>query len=338
MNVLLTSVGRRSYLVRYFQDALQGRGRVVATNSVADAPGMQAADSAYVVPSAGKGDYIERILEICQKERIGLLCSLHDWEGPFLTENIEKFRENGVLATVSSPEIMKICLDKGKTAGFCQKNGILTPKCCGNLDEAVVRLENGELSFPVMIKPRRGQGSIELYQVESLRDLHLMWDWAGRRLEGYASNHLLMDAKGGGLLVQEVVPGVEYGLDVVNDLNGNFVCCFVKRKYAMRAGETDVAETVHDPSLEALGAKIGRTLRHVGVLDMDVMVDGRGAWVLEMNARFGGHYPFSHEAGANIPAALLAWAEGKEANPDWLRVQLGVRCCKDIALVRLSPK
>jgi hypothetical protein len=52
VNVLLTSVGRRSYLVRYFQTALKGRGKVVATNSIMDAPAMLAADRAYVVPAA----------------------------------------------------------------------------------------------------------------------------------------------------------------------------------------------------------------------------------------------------------------------------------------------
>jgi hypothetical protein len=33
VNILLTSVGRRSYLVQYFKDALEGLGKVHVANS-----------------------------------------------------------------------------------------------------------------------------------------------------------------------------------------------------------------------------------------------------------------------------------------------------------------
>ena len=50
MNILLTSVGRRSYLVHYFQQALEGRGKVISANMYADSPGMCAADESVLVP------------------------------------------------------------------------------------------------------------------------------------------------------------------------------------------------------------------------------------------------------------------------------------------------
>jgi carbamoyl-phosphate synthase large subunit len=140
-----------------------------------------------------------------------------------------------------------------------------------------------------------------------------------------------------GLIVQERIFGEEYGLDVVHDLKGRFAACFVKRKLGMRAGETDAAETVDSPELVAFGRLIGERLGHIGVLDVDVMVDSSGPCLLEMNPRFGGHYPFSHEAGANIPAALIAWADGLVPDPSWLKVRSGVRCCKDISMLRVAP-
>jgi len=79
-----------------------------------------------------------------------------------------------------------------------------------------------------------------------------------------------------------------------------------------------------------MAKRISARLRHVGLLDIDVIRDQGRTCLLEMNPRFGGHYPFSHLAGANIPAALIAWAQGLEADPAWLRVTPGVEGYKEI--------
>ena len=82
--------------------------------------------------------------------------------------------------------------------------------------------------------------------------------------------------------------------------------------------------TVEDQRLERLGEIIGRRLRHVGSLDCDLMMTESGPQVIDLNPRIGGGYPFSHLAGANLPAALIAWANGEEADPAWFKPQPGV--------------
>jgi carbamoyl-phosphate synthase large subunit len=72
---------------------------------------------------------------------------------------------------------------------------------------------------------------------------------------------------------------------------------------------------------------------HLGVLDVDVIEQDGILYVLEFNPRFGGCYPFSHMAGANLPAAYVAWALGMQPDPSWLRVRAGVKCFKDFMLV-----
>ncbi len=120
---------------------------------------------------------------------------------------------------------------------------------------------------------------------------------------------------------------------MINDLQGRYVSTLIKRKLSMRAGETDRAITVHDPELEALGQRLGQALGHVGNLDCDVIVGPDGPRVIELNPRFGGSYPFAHQAGANLPAALLAWALGNAARPEWLRVRPNVTSAKCDRLV-----
>jgi carbamoyl-phosphate synthase large subunit len=52
--------------------------------------------------------------------------------------------------------------------------------------------------------------------------------------------------------------------------------------------------------------------------------------VLELNCRFGGGYPFTHLAGANFPAALVAWLRGETPRAEWLQARAGVTGLKTI--------
>jgi len=138
------------------------------------------------------------------------------------------------------------------------------------------------------------------------------------------------------VLIQEKISGQEYGLDVINDLKGNFMSTCVKIKYAMRSGETDCAFTVEDAYAQKLGEDLGRLLRHVGNLDVDILVKDQMYYVLEMNARFGGGYPFSHLAGVNLPLAIVKWLKGEQIDKSLLQAKAFIMGQKDIHPVQLQ--
>ena len=116
--------------------------------------------------------------------------------------------------------------------------------------------------------------------------------------------------------MQQRLAGTEYGVDVLNDLEGRARCVYVKEKIAMRSGETDRACLREEPALAEAGRRIGEALGHIGNLDCDMFLDGERLAVLELNPRFGGGYPFSQSAGANFPAAILAWLDGEDIDVD----------------------
>ena len=113
-------------------------------------------------------------------------------------------------------------------------------------------------------------------------------------------------------MIQQLIKGKEYGLDVMNSLRGDYISVSVKQKLAMRAGETDKAVTVDNANIREIGATIGKALKHVGNLDCDILEEDGKYYVLELNPRFGGGFPFSYEAGVNLPGALISWAKGKD--------------------------
>ncbi|MBT3194399.1 MAG: ATP-grasp domain-containing protein [Verrucomicrobia bacterium] len=335
--VLISTVGRRSYLVEFFRQALGGRGQVIATNCTANSPGMLVADHAVVVPPVSAPEYPEVVLDTCRRYGVGLLCSVFDLDLVAISPLKNSLLEGGTRSAVSSPEVVDICFDKWKTVQFASQAGIDTPKTYLSVDAALQAVSAGSVRFPLIVKPRWGTGSIGVMKVLDSDALTGVW----RHLQSVVQESYLPCGPGNGgrsgsLIIQEYVRGQEFGLDVINDLRDEYVCSFAKHKVSMRSGETDEAVTVNTPEIEGIGRLIGTKLRHTGILDADIIRSGDRLCLLEMNPRFGGGYPFSHMAGADVPAALVSWAQGREADPGWLRVRPGIHCCKDIQMVRVN--
>jgi carbamoyl-phosphate synthase large subunit len=84
MNVMLTCAGRRTYSIEVFKEAVGNRSQVFACDSSADAPALQKADKAFVVPSIDHKEYIDTLLAICADHQIGLLVPVLEPELPLL--------------------------------------------------------------------------------------------------------------------------------------------------------------------------------------------------------------------------------------------------------------
>lgn len=139
------------------------------------------------------------------------------------------------------------------------------------------------------------------------------------------------------IMIQKKITGKEYGLDVMNDLEGNNVAVSVKQKLAMRAGETDRAVTVDLPEVREIDHKIGTALKLIGNLDVDVMQNEKGEYcVLELNPRFGGGFPFSYEAGVNLPKAIIEWVKGNEVDVAILQPEYGKMFAKNDYLMEIK--
>lgn len=339
LNILLTSVGRRTYLVKYFKMAIANRGKVHVANSSALSPAFLEADESVVVPKIYDPEYIPFLIEYCKKNRITAIISLFDIDLPILAKNKQRFKEIGTKVLVSDPDFVDICNDKWKTFLFLRKNNIETPRTYLNIEDAKKDLERKVLSFPLMVKPRWGMGSISVHQADDGKELEVFYNKVKRTvMHTYLKYESIQDADEC-VIIQEKLDGTEYGLDVINDLQGRYLNTSVKMKIAMRSGETDCAITVDDLSLKKIGEQLAKISRHIGNLDIDVYKGKNDhCYVLEMNARFGGGYPFSHLAGVDLPQAIVNWLEGKEVAVEMLTPNIGVLGQKDIELVQLPQK
>lgn len=335
MNILFTCAGRRTYLLNYFRENLGPNDKIIATDMQLSAPALQKADVKIQVPAVYDHNYIDITLDICKKYNINVLISLNDLELPILAKNKRLFQENGVTIIVSDPQVIDICFDKYKTAKWIESIGLKSPKTYVNLSDVKNALAIGEVSFPLFMKPRWGSGSIGLETVFDMDELDLYYTILLKKIK----RTILATASIGDeyILIQEKLTGDEFGLDVINDLNGNNVAVSVKQKLAMRAGETDKAITCDLPEVSNIGQKVGRELKHIGNLDMDIMQRANGDYcVLELNPRFGGGFPFSYEAGVNLPKAIIKWIANKSVDIESLTPTIGKIFAKNDYLVEIK--
>lgn len=330
MNILLTSVGRRTYLVHYFQQALCGCGKVYASNSVMTYS-MSQADGYVISPQIYDKQYIDFILEFCKQNAITAIISCFDIDLPVLAANKSRFKDNGITVVVSSPEVTKICNDKWLTYKAVTSFGLNSPRtwCC--VEDVKQAIDNGSLSYPVILKPRWGMGSIGIYKANNEEELCVLYNKLHAEI---FKTYLRFESKEDEekcIIIQEMINAQEYGLDVFNDLNGELVTIVAKKKIAMRAGETDIAEIVDNSPFLKVGQELSKGLKHIANLDVDCFLDESGTvYVLELNCRFGGQYPFSHLAGVDFPKQIIEWLSGNNTQKILVTPTIGVRSCKDL--------
>lgn len=335
MNILLTSVGRRTYMVNYFKEALQGNGLVHAANSV-ETYAMKIADQSVLTPLIYDGNYIEFLLDYCLKNNIKAVISLFDIDLPVLAKNKQKFAENQIVVIVSDYDFIKICNDKWLTYRFLIENGFNAPTSFLSVTDVIKALDNNKINFPLIIKPRWGMGSIGIFEADTKEELLILYQKTLNSIKNsylkYESNQDLDKS----IIIQEKLLGDEYGLDVFNSLKGELLTCVPKKKLAMRAGETDSAEIIENNELFEIGGKISQLSKHIGNLDVDCFWVDNKFYILEMNCRFGGQYPFSHLAGVNFPKALLKLINNEKVDEKLLKANPGTIGIKDLVPVKLK--
>lgn len=295
MNILILSAGTRDKVVQYFKKELAGKGRVIATDCSNLAPAVYEADAFYLVPRITAPDYLDRVLEICRKEKITGVFSLIDPELSLLAKERERFLAVGTTPIVSDYELVETCFDKYRMFELLQKMQIPTARCYTDQESFCRAEEAGEISYPVFVKPVRGSASIHINKVESKKEMEVLFD-------------LYED-----LMIQEYMDGTEFGADVYVDMvSGKCTDIFVKKKIKMRAGETDKSVSFKDGKLFDVICDFAEKCGFRGMIDIDIFEIDGVYYLSEVNPRFGGGYPHAYGCGVNMAAAVVRNLSGEE--------------------------
>lgn len=297
MNLLILSCGTRNKVVQAFKEAVGKGGKILATDCSPYAPALYDADGYYIVPRMTEPGYIEKILQICEKEQVRGVLSLIDPELSLLAQNRERFEEIGTTVIGSSYALCEMALDKWAMFQWLTENGFLCAKTYVDFQAFEKALADRAVSFPVFVKPRFGSASLHISKAEDLETAKFLF---------------LHEPD---MIIQEFLCGQEIGADVYIDLlSGEPAAIFTKKKLVMRAGETDKAISFRDEALFALIAAFVKKSGYCGQIDMDLFKIGEEYYISEINPRFGGGYPHAYACGVKTTQMIVKNLSG-EVNP-----------------------
>ncbi len=317
MNVLIPNVGRRGYLVDYIHDIPGFDGQIYVSDCDSSASGLYGKNDGYFIlskPVDNEEKYVKSLLKLCSEKEISVIIPVIDPEILILSKYIDLFTRNKIFMPVSSNKVLDICYNKVLMNQFLEENMFSVPKTYKILNDFVTDYNTGKIKFPVIIKPIYGSGSESTYRVSSQQEVSALFHK--------------------GMIIQEFIVGQEYGADLFNNRSNEPVRCILKKKISMRSGETDKAISFKNDGLKETLIRLAKCLEHVGNLDVDVMVEGSKKYIIDLNPRFGGGYPITHELGVNLLELVIKMAKGETISPAFDNYEENIMVMKTIGVVK----
>lgn len=278
INILILSVGRRVELVECFKRAakrLKIESKIIGADISDTAPAIYFTDKHYLIPRIGEKNYIESIIEICNKEKIKDIIPTIDTELLILSQNkkiIEEKTEAKVM--VSDYDVISICRNKINTQEFFEKNGFGVPK-------RITELNENEARFPLFIKPLDGSSSINTFKVKNKEELKFFKNYIDKPI------------------IQELVEGKEYTIDAFCDFESRPITIVPRQRIAVRNGEILKGKIVKDRTLIDDVKRLLNKLKPIGQVTIQCIKNDEKINYIEINPRFGGGAPMSIMAGAD---------------------------------------
>ena len=312
IKILFTGVGRRVELIQSFRQAAYKENielKIYGADISSTAPALAFCDFIRITPHMKSEGYIDELIEICRRDQIDLVIPTIDTDLLVLSQNKDRF--GGTKVLISSEEVISICRNKYLTAQFIKKCGLCVPKTYRTIKE-----HDG--TYPCFIKPVNGSSSINALKVMNENELRIYIE------------------RGCDYIVQSVVEGTEYTVDVFCDFESNPLLITPRIRTQVRSGEVIKTEIDLNEQIIQECKIIVENLHPIGPLAIQLIRNEEDEDVfIEINGRFGGGSPLSMNAGANSAQMILELLAGK-TELDYMPVENHVLYSRYEQSVRVS--
>lgn len=294
-NIMFCSCGRRAQLFRFLKDSLGDSCQIIATDNQNTAPALYFADKGFTVPRIDSEDYLSRVLDIAVANDVKAITTLIDPEIELLAANRNLFLEKGIIPLCPSRETATYCFDKYKMFEYLVHNGIRTVLTYDSIKQFKEGFVQGDIKFPVFIKPRTGSGSVGIHKVADMETLEAYF------AEGKFD-----------YIIQEFMDCRDCDADVYVDcFSHEPVAIFAKNKLETKIGGASKTVSFKDEKLFEFVKEICKVLEFSGPVDMDFWYRNGEYYLSEINPRFGGAYLHAYGAGVDFFQLIKNNMEGK---------------------------
>ena len=271
---------------------LVGTGDRPATETA----GTHFVDTYHQVPSPtpeAPSAYVDALVSLSGRYDTDLVIPLREEMMPALARARDRFAPATLLT--SSPATVRRCNDKAAMARFLREKGFDTPRTVVP-DGAVERaIEETDLTYPIIAKPRRGISTTDVYELHGPAELPLV-----DRIDDP--------------ILQARIDGDEFTVDTFADEDG-VVCAVPRERLATSGGVSVRGRTVEHPLLTRRVRTLVDELDVYGPANVQCFQTDDAVSVLEVNPRFSGTLALTVAAGVNTPRMALDLAAGEPLSP-----------------------
>ena len=231
-------------------------------------------------------DFTEFISNFVKENQIDIVIPIIDKAMIALARAAPKLKAQVAMPVVSGLEECEIMTDKVRSDTFFRKAGLNVPSTN---------------KFPLLAKPRLGASSKGIINLKDQKEFDF---WRKRN-------------KAEDFMIQSFITGKEYSVDAYIDSKSTILGIVSRTRIAVSGGEVMVTITEHNDDIIFEAEKLLKIAKWYGPMTIQYIHDGKKAWLIECNPRFGGGVTCSIEAGLSIPEWIL-------------RERLGLTMPKDI--------
>lgn len=243
-------------------------------------------DHAVQLPLVQDPAYLHVLGAALRDHAIDVLLSGIDSEAPLLSAGRDSLAAGGTRIVVAPPELVMAADDKLLTARYLTERGIAVPTTCDASSPE-------DVGFPVIAKPRRGNGSRGIVVLSDLPSLCSF-----------------LDTGAGNYCLQQHIDGPEFTVGLLYDRDGVLRDAIAMER-TLESGRTVRATVADGPEISRFMQEFGQKVPGRGAVNVQLRWDEhRGPMVFEVNARLSGSTDMRVAVGFNDPLRL-AWHFGR---------------------------
>ncbi|WP_066634981.1 ATP-grasp domain-containing protein [Desulfolucanica intricata] len=265
--------------------------KLVACDMNPWALGLHLAHLGYIVPPAQQEKrYLTELINIINKEGIHAIFVASSKELDFFSSYKAEIEEKtGAKVFTNSPEVLKICSDKWHTVSFLKEHGFYYPKSLRYPeDREQIGTFIKETEFPIIVKPRRGTGSQNIYIVNNFSKLRSLV--TGKK----------------DLLLQQYLPNDqgEFTTGICTGAEGRVLSGITLKRH-LQDGMTMSAMSGDFTAITDYCKQVAQALKPYGPCNFQLRILNKMPYIFEINPRFSSTTGMRTLLGVNEAEILL---------------------------------